>query len=176
MNMDFFDAVKQRYSHKEGFLPDPVPLEHLDLIAGAGFSAPSGGNRQSVRLVILPDRAALQPICDISPTVGLQTAPAAIAVFTDSSTQDGEFNFEKEDFSSAIEAMLLAAVALGYASLWLDSPFYEKEKEKAVLDLLGAPGTFRLRAVLPVGMPDGPGTRREKLPYNKRVFYRKYGA
>jgi len=175
--MDFFEAMKRRYSHKEGFLPDPVPLGHLERIAEAGISAPSGGNAQSVRLVILPDRNALQPLCDISPTAGLRTAPAAIAVFTDSSTQGGEFNFEIEDYAAAMENMLLAAVALGYVSLWLDSPYYSaKEKEKEARELLGAPDIWRLRAVLPIGKPDGPGTRREKLPFDKRVFYRIYSG
>ena len=51
--MDFFEASAKRYSHKEKFLPDPVPLADLERIAKAGIEAPCGNNRQSVRLVIL---------------------------------------------------------------------------------------------------------------------------
>ena len=173
--MDFFEAVEKRYTHKEKYLPDAVPIEDLEQIARAGLAAPSGNNAQSVRLVILPDRKALQPLCDVSPAVSLLTAPAAIALFTDGSTQRGETNFEMEDYSAATENMLLAAVALGYASTWLDYPYLKPENEKAAREVLGAPDSCRLRVVLPVGMPDGPGSRRTKLPYGERVFYRQYG-
>jgi len=174
--MDFFEVIEKRYSHKEKFLPDPVPLENLELIAKAGLAAPSGANGQSVRLIILPDREIIQKLCDLSPTDGLMTAPAAIALLTDSSTQTGEFNFEVEDYSAAAENMLLAAVALGYASLWLDFPYLHDDIQKAAIDILGAPDGYRLRVMLPIGLPDGPGTRRDKLPFDKRVSYRKFGG
>jgi len=174
--MNLFDAMERRYSHKEGFLPDPVPLADLEKIAKAGLSAPTGVNRQIVQLIILPDRAALDPVNAVTPRVGLTTAPAAIAVITDSShSQPGRMNFEKEDYSAAVASMLLAATALGYVSLWLDSPFFDPANEKAVLDVLGVPEGFRLWAVLPVGKPDGEGSRREKMPFDARVSYGRYG-
>jgi nitroreductase len=173
--MDFFEAVDKRYSHKDKFLPDPVPLEHLERIAKSGLAAPTGSNSQCVRLVILPDREAVQPLSDLSPHGGLMTAPAVIAVLTDSSTQTGDLNFELEDYAAATENMLLAAVALGYESLWLDYPYFDKDTENAALEILGAPATHRLRVVLPIGLPDGEGSRREKLPFSARVSYRKFG-
>ena len=175
--MDFFEAVEKRYSHKEKFLSDAVPLEKLELIAKSGLAAPSGNNAQSVRLIILPNREILQLLYDLSPHGGLMTAPAAIAVITDSSTQTGELNFEIEDYSAAVENMLLAAVALGYVSLWLDYPYFDENNRKAALKILGVPEKgYRLRAVLPIGLPDGSGTHREKLPFDKRVSYGKFGG
>ena len=173
--MDIFEAIAKRYSHKERFLPTPVPLSDLERVAKAGISAPSGVNRQSVRLVILPDRAALAPVCAVAPTCGLETAPAAIAVLTDKTiTPHGQMNFEKEDYAAAVGNMLLAATALGYSSLWLDSPYFDPQKEKQARDVLGAPDTYRLWAVLPVGKPDGEGSRREKLPFEARVSYGRF--
>lgn len=174
--MDFFEVIEKRYSHKEKFLPNAVPLKDLELIAKTGVDAPSGSNSQCVRLIILPDREAIQPVCNIAPTAGLTTAPAAIAVLTDSSTQKGEVKFELEDYSAAVENMLLAAVALGYESLWLDFPWFNADNQKAALAVLGAPEGYRLRAVLPIGLPDGPGSRREKLPFSERVSYGKFGC
>jgi len=173
--MDFFEAVEKRYSHKTGFLADEVPLSDLERIARTGLAAPSGANRQSVRLIILPNRGDIADLCAINPTIGLETAPAAIAVLTDGRTYPGRgMNFEMEDFSAAAENMLLAAVALGYVSLWLDSPYFDKEKQTAAKKVLGVPDEMHLRVVLPIGLPDGSGTRREKLPYNERVFYGRY--
>jgi nitroreductase len=173
--MDFFEAVEKRYSHKGKFLPDAVPIEKLELIAKAGLAAPTAMNCQCVRLIILPDRKALQPLCDVSPTDGLLTAPAAIAVLTDGSTQTGNHNFELDDYSAATENMLLAVTALGYVSLWLDSPYFDEQKQKAALAVLGAPKGYHLRVVLPVGLPDGPGARREKVPFSERVSYGRFG-
>ncbi|MCL2634887.1 MAG: nitroreductase family protein [Oscillospiraceae bacterium] len=174
--MDFFDVINARYSHKEKFLPTPVPLHDLEKIAQAGLAAPSGMNSQCVRLIILPDRDAVQALCEVAPTDGMQTAPAAIAMLTDRSVQKGEVNFEMEDYSAAAENMLLAATALGYVSLWLDSPYFDSQKQKHALDVLGADKSkHHLRVVLPIGLPDGEGSRREKLPFNERVSYGKFG-
>jgi nitroreductase len=174
--MEFFDVIEKRYSHKERFLPDPVPLEILERIAKAGLAAPTGNNCQYVRLIILPDRNALKPLCDVSPTGGLLTAPAAIAVLTDPSAQkNNKYNFEVEDYCAAAENMLLATVALGYSSVWLDSPYFDEAKEKAGLMVLGAPETYHLRVVLPIGLPDGSGSRRSKMPFSERVSYGRFG-
>jgi len=174
--MDFFEAVEKRYSHKEGFLPNDVPLSDLERIAKAGLAAASGVNTQCVRLVILPNRASIQPLCDVSPTIGLQTAPAAIAVLTDMSTQTNlQFKFNMEDYAAAVSNMLLAATALGYVSLWLDSPYFDETKQKAARDVLKAPENHHLYAVLPIGLPDGEGSRREKMQFIDRVSYMHFG-
>jgi len=173
--MDFFDIVNRRYSHKEDFLPDAVPLEHLERIAGAGLAAPTGNNSQFVRLIILPDRKAMQPLCDVAPVTGMLTAPAAIAVLTDPSAQRWKYDFSVEDYSAATAQMLLAVTAMGYVSVWLDVPYFGEEIQKAALNVLGAPESYNLRVVLPVGLPDGEGSRREKMPFIERVSYVKFG-
>ena len=172
--MDFFEAIQKRYSHKEGFLPTPMPKEHLEKIAHAGLSAPSGANRQSVHLVLLPDRASVQTLCDIAPSAGLQTAPAAIALLTDRATQKEPENFEIEDYAAACENILLAATAMGYSALWLDYLYFDASNQKAALTLLNAPEGFHLRVVIPIGIPDGPGSRREKRPFGDRMHYVKW--
>ena len=177
IKMDVMQAISSRYSHKEEFLPDAVPIEDLNRIAQAGLDAPSGNNRQIVRLIILPNRQALNPVCEVHPTSGLKTAPAAIAVLTDSKQVPAdEMNFEKEDYSAAVENMLLAATGLGYVSLWLDSPYFCALREKKAKEVLGAPDCFRLWAVLPIGKPKGEGKRREKLKFSDRVSYGRYGC
>ena len=177
MHMSVFEAISTRYSHKEAFLPDPIPLEDLELIAKAGIEAPSGANRQSVRLVILPDRAALDTVAAAVSTEGLRTAPAAIALLTDKTVtpKENAVNFEKEDYSAAMQNILLAATALGYSALWLDSPYWDEGKEKDTKSALGASDDYKLWAVIPIGKPKGEGSRREKLPYDKMVFYTKFG-
>jgi nitroreductase len=169
--MDFFEAVEKRYSHKGRFLPDAIPLTDLERIAKAGLLAPTGYNSQCVKLVILQSRKEVEPLCSVVPTEGMLTAPAAIAVLTDSKAHNNDHNFELEDYAAAATQMLLAATALGYASLWLDSPYFDEDRQKAALDVLGAPDRYRLRVVLPIGLPDGEGSRRVKRPFDERVSY-----
>ena len=171
--MDFFEAVDKRYSHKEKFLPDSVPIAVLEQIAGVGLAAPTGNNTQCVKLVILSSRDEVQKLGDIVKTEALSTAPAAIAVLTDSQGHRSPYNFEVEDYSAAATQMLLAATAMGYVSLWLDSPFFDEEAQKAALSVLGASSRYHLRVVLPIGLPCGEGSRREKLSFNERVSYGK---
>jgi nitroreductase len=174
--MDIFEAIGKRYSHKDAFKPDPVPIAHLEQIARAGLAAPSGNNSQCVRMVILRERESLEPLCAIAPTTGLQTAPAAIAVFTDGATQTGGFNFEMEDYAAATQNMLLAATALGYGSLWLDYPWLSNEENhRAAHAHLGAPESHRLRVLVLIGLPDGPCARRDKMPHGDRLSYGRFG-
>jgi len=187
--MEFFEVIEKRYSHKERFSSDPVPLKDLEMIAKAGLAAPTGNNSQCVRLIILPDKEAIKPLYDASPSEILLSAPSAIALLTGSPARTEKYNFEIEDYSAAAAQMLLAATALGYVSLWLDSPYFEEDKQKAALSALGAPNPspsykaeevrerdslssgYSLRVVLPVGYPEGAAKRRSKLSFEQRVSY-----
>ena len=171
--MDFFEAIDKRYCHKEKFLPDAVPAADLECIAKAGLAAPTGNNTQCVKLVILQGRDEVEPLCNVVPTEGMLSAPAAIAVLTDRKGHREPYNFEVEDYSAAAAQMLLAATALGYSSVWLDSPYFDDNNQKAALAVLGATDRYHLRVVLPIGLPDGNGSRRSKLPYEERVSYGK---
>jgi len=176
--MEFFDVIENRYSYKGRFLPDAIPLETLELIAKAGLSAPTGNNSQCVQLIILPDRESLAPLRAIAGGDGLHTAPAAIALITDHSrTAGSKYNFEVEDYAAATENMLLSAVALGYAAVWLDGPFLDEAPQLAARAALGIPEEgYHLRVVIPIGLPEGEGSRRTKLPFNERVYYGRYGS
>jgi len=174
--MTVFEAIEARYSHKEKFLPNPVPLADLEKIARAGLTAPSGNNLQTVRLIILPDRKSLDPLCEIVSHQALATTPAAIALFTDGSlTAEGHTSFDMENYSAAMENILLAATAMGYSSLWLDYPYFDAGRQAASKKLLGLPEACRLWATIPIGKPDGEGSRRAKLPLESRLFLRQYG-
>ena len=171
--MDFFETIAKRHCHKERFLPNAVPTADLERIAQAGLAAPTGYNSQCVKLVILQGREEVEPLCNVVQTDGMLTAPAVIAVLTDSKAHDNPHTFELEDYAAAAAQMLLAATALGYASVWLDSPYFDISNQKAALKVLGASDRYHLRVVLPIGVPDGNGSRREKLPFNERVSYGK---
>ena len=172
--MDLFEAIEKRYSHKEKFLPDAVPLKDLEKIAKAGLAAPTGMNSQNVKLLILPDRQSLEPLAEIVPTAGTRTAPAAIVLFTDRIMRGDGHDFDMENYSAAAENIFLAATALGYATVWLDYPFFDETTQKKSLEVFNTPEGLCLHVVFPIGKPDGEGSRRSKLPYEERLFYKKF--
>ena len=167
--MDIFQAIKTRYSHKERFLPTPIPKEDMAKILEAGLTSPSGANAQSVHLLLLPNRDWIQPLYEIAKHPGLETAPTVIALLTDNAKQQPHLNFELQDYSAACQNILLAATALGYSSLWLDYLFFDPTIQKAACKLFNAPDNFTLQVVIPIGLPDGPGSRREKHPIEERL-------
>ena len=173
--MDFFEASQSRYSYKHRYAPTPVPLAHLEMIAAAGLAAPTGNNSQCVSLVLL-DRPALDDLEAIVHTNGFSTAPAGIALFTDPALQTGSLmDFAVEDYAAAASAMSLAAVALGYVSVWLDYCLFDPANQAAAKQALGIPDRCRIRVVLPIGLPAEEEPRRPKKPFAERVSYGRYG-
>ena len=79
----------------------------------------------------------------------------------------------KEDAAAAIENMLLAIVALGYASVWVEG--YVLDQEAYGKSVLGVPGHLRLLAILPIGKPAVTPVQARKKPLGELVYYDTYG-
>lgn len=175
--MEFFEVVKKRYSHKGAFDPThPVPREHLVQIVEAGIAAPSAANGQSTEFIIIDDKALLAQIGEITGSVPLKTAPASIAVVSDVGTGAPGVSYYLEDYAAAMENMLLAATALGYACGWIDAVFKDPAIRNAVSELLYVPDDRRLMAIMPVGRPGEPATRRPKKPFERRASWNRYAV
>jgi nitroreductase len=145
--MDFFSVVASRRSVRR-VLPEPVPREALQKIVAAGIEAPSGMNSQRRHYIIVDDPAVLERMSPVSKA--LDQAPAAVVLVMDL-TPSSRGDFHIQDASAAIENMLLAAVAQGYASCWVEGAVHAQEPY--LRKLLGVPDEFRVWAVLPVGKP-----------------------
>jgi len=128
------------------FTDERVPREVLERIVSAGVEAPSGANAQLRQYVIVDDPDVMDRIRPASPA--LKTAPAAIVIVMDPQpTKYGEFWVQ--DASAAMENMLLAATALGWAACWVEGAVRRSEKD--VKEALGVPERLRVWSLLPVG-------------------------
>jgi nitroreductase len=76
--MEVLKAIQERRSIR-AFRPDPVPEELLRRLVEAGIWAPSGGNAQTWRFVVVTDPAGIRRIKMLSPGL-LGDPPAVIAV------------------------------------------------------------------------------------------------
>ena len=176
--MEFFDAINKRHSYRGIFKDSRVLREHLKQIVQAGIQAPSGCNCQTTSFVIVDDAAVVCQIAAMHPTnKGFQTAQAFIAAVVDTqpaAAYEG-MSFVVEDAAAAVENMLLAITALGYASVWIDGWLRVEQRAQKIGTMLGLPEGKIIRVILPVGIPAEQWPQREKKPFDQRAWFNKYG-
>ena len=174
--MELFEAIAKRYSFRGPFADVPVPREDLEKIVQAGIRAPSACNEQVVSFVIVDDPELLRQIAAMVNRPVCSTAKAMIACVADSRPVYHGLSFDREDCAAAVENMLLVISALGYASVWLDGVLRLGNVEHRVGRLLGVPEGKTVRILLPIGVAAEPGVQREKLPFEQRAWFNRYGG
>lgn len=85
-------------------------------------------------------------------------------------------HFQVEDCAAAVENMLLAATALGYASVWIDGWLRGGQRADQIARLLGLPEDKGIRVLLPVGVPAKVWPQKEKRPFETRAWINRYGV
>ncbi len=141
--MDVFTAIKERRSCRK-FLPEPVDGKLIERILEAGNWAPSPANQQPWEFIVIRSSAVKDEIigeaeplkrklCERSGWKWLDSyridfvkeAPVIIAVVGDPGKSGADMFLEEgtgrgylEACSAVVQNMMLAAHALGLASLW----------------------------------------------------------
>ena len=172
--MDLFDAIQRRCSYRGEFLPNPVPREDLEKIVAAGAAAPSGCNKELTEFVVVDDPDTRAAVTALFPDKAfVRTAPAFIVVASDPTPVYDKQNFELADSAAATENLLLAIVALGYASVWLDG-YLRGGVDAKLAQLLGIPPPKVARILLPVGRPAGVPTKPAKRQLQSRTHWNRW--
>ncbi len=149
--MDAIDAIMGRRSIRH-YTDEPVAREQIDTLLRAAMAAPSAGNQQRWRFVVVTDRERLDRLSGATPYSGmLRGAPLAIAVCADT-TEEKHAGYWVQDCSAAMENLLLAAHAIGLGACWLG--YHPRdEREASGRELLGLPDHVRVLGVASVGHP-----------------------
>jgi nitroreductase len=141
--MDFFDLVKTRRSVRK-FKPDPIPEEHVARMLDAARLAPTAGNRQPWKFLVIRDPTRIEQMKQacIPLRIKLYTdekqytpeemkelrnkieayyedffsAPLYVAVLTDSNAPYAHYNVH--DGALAAGYLCLAAHTLGYGTVY----------------------------------------------------------
>ena len=174
--MDLFDAIAGRYSYRGAFSDSPVPRADLEKIVQAGIQAPSACNAQVASFVIVDDAQLVRQIAEILEKPFCATAKAMIVCVADPRPVYAALSFAAEDCSAAVENMLLAITALGYASVWLDGVVRAENRAVRLGQLLDVPPDRKVRIVLPIGVPVEPGVQRDRFPFTDRAWFNRYGG
>jgi nitroreductase len=154
--MDGLTTIMTRRSMRR-FTDKPVDDAVVERVLRAAMAAPSAGNQQVWRFVVVHDRDVMGKLADASPYASmLPTAPLAIVVCAEAATEK-HVGFWAQDCSAATENILLAAHALGLGAVWLG--FYPvRERVEAAAEALGLPEEVTPMSVVPLGYP------KEELP------------
>lgn len=172
--MDLFEAIAKRYSYRGEFTDAPVPREDLKKIVQAGIQAPSAKNEQVTSFVIVDDPERLGEIARIVDRPVCHTARAMIVCVSDPRPVFGQLSFSAEDRAAAVENMLLAVTALGYATVWLDGVLRRGGIAERIGKLLGVPEPLTVRILLPLGVAATPGSQAGKLPFDRRAWFNRH--
>ncbi len=170
--MHILDTIHARRSYRGAYKPAPVPREDLIAIMQAGLDAPSGCNKQTTSLIAVDDPALLARIhAEIDPPIAV-TAPAMICVLTQRINAYRDRCFAVQDYSAAIQNMLLAAVALGYQSCWYEGHVTDVDRiGDKIARILDVPEGYELVCVLPIGAAESEPACPRKRPFEERAWF-----
>ena len=174
-NESFWNVIKGRRSVRK-FKPDPIPEEHLMKIMDAARLAPTSGNQQPWKFILVQSEKQIEKLkfeCFYSMekylkekanlegeklseamedtkkrySEGYFTAPAFIVVLTD---QECKYpSYTPHDGPLAAGYLMLAARALGYGSVYITDAIPEEATQKA----FNIPEKYNRVCITPIGVP-----------------------
>lgn len=182
------------------FATDYVPDEAIDMILNAAIRAPSGGNRQPWRFIVIRDEETKRRLgewyydawdSNFDDATKQQQAyrsggdlgrdmahiPVVILVCAEraSGTQSPVSVTQGSSIYPAVQNIMLTARSLGLGTVLTTMHTYHEQEIK---DYLGIPEGFDTAALIPLGYPaQGErfgGSRRQ--PIEEVTFYDKWGA
>ena len=187
--MDVFEAIQTRRSIRE-FLPDKIPKEDVEKIIDMGRYAPTAGNIQPWKFLLLKKVTRKEKLKEILIENRLTTyeglkvskedkdqikkrvqkalnilfkAPLIIFLFVDVTTHPTLVLF---DGALAAQNILLAAHALGYGSSFQTTFF----PEQVVKDFFTIPDHFKFICALPLGKKGKNPDMPEKKPLETFIW------
>ena len=145
------DLLMTRRSIRK-YTDEPVSDSDVEAILRAAMAAPSAGNEQPWRFVVIRSRETMDRIMDVHPYAAmLEQAPVCIAVLADLALEKYR-GMWVQDTSAAAQNTLLAAHALGLGAVWLGVHPVEA-REEGIKRILGLPEGIECLCLIAVGRP-----------------------
>ena len=168
--MNTFETIANRRSYRGKYLPTPVPREHLKMILEAGYHAPSGCNKQTTSFIAVDDPEIMDKMRTVIHPPKAD-CPAMICVLTQRIIAYQDKTFFQQDYAAAIQNMLLAVEALGYASCWIEGHVTGDDRiGYKMQQFLNVPDDYELICFLPVGIPAKEIPTIHKKPFEERAW------
>jgi nitroreductase len=166
--MNVIDAIKLRKSVRK-YLDKPVEDDKLIEVLEAARLAPSAGNRQEWRFIIVRNVEILKKLVEAATTKTLKEASIVIVACAETDghiMKCGQPSYPI-DVAIALDHLTLAAVELGLGTCWIGA-FDEKQVKK----ILGIPDEIRVVELMTIGYPSDPSIKeKNRLPFDTIVKY-----
>ena len=173
--MNVLDAIHNRHSYRGKFKNTTVPKDDLIKIMQAGLDAPSGCNKQTTFLIAVDDPEILEKLHSVINPPIAETAPAAICVLSKRINAYRDKCFAVQDYSAAIQNMLLAIVELGYQSCWYEGHITDDDRIcDKMAKVLNIPDDYELVCFLPVGIAESVVSAPRKKPFDERAWFNSF--
>ena len=147
--MNILQFIKSRRSIRK-FFDKSIEPEKIAIILEAGRWAPSAGNCQPWRFLVITDEKKIKNLDPLFHQPWVEKAPLVIVVLAvpaDSKKRYGKgSNYYIMDCSAAIQNMLLMAHGLGLGAVWVGA-----FSKKAVREQLDIPDIYEVFALIPMG-------------------------
>jgi len=152
---------------------NPIPENDLKEILKTGFSAPSGGNMQPWRVVVVKERTRRDRLATAAYGQSfIAEAPVLLVVCAvpyesaEKYKERGATLYTLQDTAALTQNILLASHALGYATCWIGA-FNEDD----VSEIIKVPEGMRPVSMIPIGFADGkPPSARPRKPVSDVVI------
>jgi nitroreductase len=161
--MDFWEVIEGRFSARS-YTSREVPDEAIDKILAAIESAPSAGNLQSYKVVVVRDEGLRRKLADASSHQGwMARAPVFLVFFADLDqfmTRYGEAHIDTMPLQDATIAMAyaqLAAFNLGLGCCWIGT-FARYDAQR----ICGLKGNLQFTGILTIGHTTESKPRRRR--------------
>ena len=116
--MDCIEAIMGRRSIR-AYTDEPVTDEQVETILRAAMAAPSAGNQQSWRFIVVRDAEKRAELAQATP-YSRMVAEAPVAFVVCGDTRDEKHpGYWVQDCSAAIENALVAIHAIGLGAVWI---------------------------------------------------------
>ena len=169
--MDVMEAILDRRSIRE-FQDKPIEKEKLERVLEAGRQAPSAGNGQPWRIVVVTDAGTRKKlIAAANGQAFVGQAPAVLvgcAAKTDKEMSCGQRAYPI-DVAICMTTMSLAAMGEGLGTCWIGA-FKEDEVKK----VLGIPQEVRVVELMPIGYPTSQPDVRPRMPMAEFAVFEKW--
>ena len=172
--MDLNEAIKKRRSIR-AFKKYDVPERIIEELIKAGCLAPSAGNIQPWKFVVVRKPDAKNSLSQAANQAFIREAPVVIVVCADERRAEIGYGFRGrtlyciQDTSAAIQNILLMAYSLGLGTCWVGA-YNENQARKAI----SAPDGIRPVALIPVGYPNESPTSRNRRPLSQVIHYERF--
>ena len=172
---DILDIIKERRTIKH-YLPKFVSWENISKVLDAARHAPSCGNIQNWKFIVVLEPAQKQQIaeaCHEQFEIGMAGALIVVCAELDKAERyyglRGERLYSTQNCAAAIQNMLLEAQSLGLGTSWIGA-----FDEEAVKTMCSIPDEVRPQAIIALGYAKEVPPKPPKYPLETVVYFHKW--